>query len=249
LTACQDSDGDGVLPEDEVSGCTDEAATNFNPYATENDFTCIYIGSFQCGGLSTITFDGYTYDLVGIGNQCWFKENLRSETYLNGDSIPGNLDVIDWTNTNLGAQTIYGEGSSEVDTCSADEVANLATYGRLYNWYAVHDSRGLCPSGFHVPSDEDWNLLENALGGASVAGSVLKATFPEWNGTNASGFIALPGGFRYDYFSDEGENGYWWTSSISEYGAWARYLNFSFESVGRDIIDTRIGFSVRCVKD
>ena len=114
---------------------------------------------------TSMEYDGYTYDLVAIGDQCWFAENLRNEHYANGDAISGNLSGNDWISASYGegAQTIYGEGISEVGSGSEDEAANLAAYGRLYNWYAVDDARGLCPSGWHVPSDAEWMTLEMEL--------------------------------------------------------------------------------------
>jgi uncharacterized protein (TIGR02145 family) len=189
---------------------------------------------------------------VAIGTQCWFAENLRSDNYRNGDAIPGNLTDAQWTSTSSGAQTVYGEGSSTVYQGSSDEVANLATYGRLYNWYAVNDSRGLCPSGFHVPSDGEWTVLENALGGSAVAGTALKAASPAWDGTNSSGFSALPGGARgYDggYFYFQGYDGGWWSSSPSGTNAWWRNLLSGHSNVLRNDYYPRNGFSVRCVRD
>jgi uncharacterized protein (TIGR02145 family) len=247
-----DADNDGVCNCNEVLGCTDSSATNYSTTATEEDGSCTY-GPAQCGGAATVTFDGHTYALVAIGTQCWFAENLRSDNYRNGDAIPGNLSDAQWTSTSSGAQTVYGEGSSAVYDGSSDEVANLATYGRLYNWYAVNDSRGLCPSGFHVPSDGEWTVLETALGGWSVAGAALKASSPAWDGTNSSGFSALPGGFRETgdgNFYDQGYLGYWWSSSPSGTYAWYRYLFSGDSTVGRfSNYATRDGFSVRCVRD
>jgi len=234
-----------------VQGCTDANAANFNPLAVIEDGSCTY-GPAQCGGATTVTFDGHTYALVAIGTQCWFAENLRSDNYRNGDAIPGNLSDAQWTSTSSGAQTVYGEGSSTVYHGSSDEVANLATYGRLYNWYAVNDSRGLCPSGFHVPSDGEWTMLENALGGSSVAGTALKAPSPAWNGTNSSGFSALPGGVR-NYgsgtFYAQGGNGLWWSLSPIGTDAWSRLLSSDQSSVVRSSNSTRNGYSVRCVRD
>ena len=150
---------------------------------------------------------------------------------------------------------------------SSDEVANLATYGRLYNWYAVNDARGLCPVGFHVPTDSEWMTLEMALGMTSAQAnstgwrgtdqaSQLKASSNDslpWNGTNTSGFSALPGGLRgysngaFDYL---GDGGYWWSSSPSGSDAWYRYLNSGGSNVGRGYDGyVRYGFSVRCVRD
>jgi uncharacterized protein (TIGR02145 family) len=236
---CLDPDNDGVCAEDEVSGCTDSSATNFNPSATEDDGTCVLPGPAQCGGASTVTFDGHTYALVGIGTQCWFKENLRSDNYRNGDAIPGDLTNNQWKLTGSGAQA----------------AADLATYGRLYNWYAVNDARGLCPVGFHVPTDNEWTALENALGGSSVAGTALKSSAsdsPPWNGTNSSGFSALPGGFRSGIlgdFNNLGDFGKWWSSSPSGSFAWYRFLKSGNSNVFRDHDFVQSGFSVRCVRD
>ena len=243
-----------------VLGCTDSSATNFNPSAAIDDSSCLY-GPAQCSGLSTVTFDGHTYALVGIGTQCWFAENLRSDNYLNGDPIPGNLSDAQWTSTSSGAQTVYGEGTSTVYNGSSDEMANLATYGRLYNWYAVNDSRGLCPSGFHVPSDGEWMTLEMALGMTSSEanatgwrgtdqGTQMKTS--SWGGTNSSGFSALPVGTRdFDYgnFRDQGDVGCWWSSSPDGAGAWGRALHYGYSSVARGDSYVGYGFSVRCVRD
>jgi uncharacterized protein (TIGR02145 family) len=241
---CLDPDSDGVCAEDEVSGCTDSNATNFNPAATEDDGTCVLPGPAQCGGASTVTFDGHTYALVAIGTQCWFKENLRSDNYRNGDPIPGDLTNSQWASTGTGAQVVYN-----------NDPANLATYGRLYNWYAVNDARGLCPVGFHVPSDGEWAVLENALGGSSFAGAALKsssADSPTWDGSNTSGFSALPGGLRVNlngYFGLLGFSGYWWSSSPSGSVAWGRALSSGSSYVTRANDVVRFGFSVRCVRD
>jgi uncharacterized protein (TIGR02145 family) len=248
---CLDPDGDSVCAEDEVSGCTDSGASNFNPAATEADESCEYPGPVQCGGATTVTFDGHTYALVAIGTQCWFAENLRSDNYRNGDTIPGNLSDAQWTSTPAGAQAIYG-----------NDFDNLTSYGRLYNWYAVDDSRGLCPSGFHVPSDGEWMTLEMALGMTSSQansnghrgtdhGAQMKT--PWWGGTNSSGFSALPGGYRYDTgsYNTLGVGGTWWTSSLTLYGtvATVRSLEYGWSGVVKGGNDIGMGFSVRCVRD
>jgi uncharacterized protein (TIGR02145 family) len=248
------------------AGCTDPEAANFNPDAVIDDGSCAY-GPPECGGATTVTFDGYTYDLVAIGSQCWFAENLRTTTYANGDPIPGNLTDSEWTSTTSGATTVYGEGTSTVYDGSDDEVANLENYGRLYNWYAVDDSRGLCPSGWHVPTDGEWMTLEMELGMTSSEangtggrgtdqGAQMKSSAsdtPSWNGTNTSGFSALPGGLRNYYsgnFSDVGNYGYWWSASpVGASGAWSRGLYSDNDYVYRNSNYQRIGFSVRCVRD
>ena len=131
---------------------------------------------------------------------------------------------------------MYGEArcnnySPDIDAC--DEAQSLAEYGRLYNWYAVDDARGLCPSGWHVPTDGEWTDLENHItsqGFSGTEGTALKATYG-WNGggngTDDFGFSALPGGGRYyndGYFTLAGSVGHWWSSSPSGGSAWARYL-------------------------
>jgi uncharacterized protein (TIGR02145 family) len=194
-----------------------------------------------CSGAEVVRFDGYDYPTVAIGTQCWFKENLRSDNYRNGDAIPGNLTNDQWrTSTTSGAQAVYGNDAS-----------SLATYGRLYNWFAVNDARGLCPSGFHVPTDEEWKELEGTLGGTSAAGAAMKAT--SWGGTNSSGFSALPGGLRASGgggFGGQGDDGYWWSSSLDGAFAWYRFLFSGYSPVYRNLdLGPRYGFSVRCVRD
>jgi uncharacterized protein (TIGR02145 family) len=197
-----------------------------------------------------VRFDGYDYPTVVIGEQCWFKENLRSDHYRNGDAIPGNLTNARWTSTSSGAQAVYDNKPS-----------SLATYGRLYNWYAVNDARGLCPSGFHVPTDEEWMTLEMALGMTSSQansnkwrgtdqGSQMKTT--SWGGTNSSGFSALPGGLRNDDDGDvygQGYSGFWWSSSSYGADAWGSSLYSGDSNVRLNGYNTRNGYSVRCVRD
>jgi uncharacterized protein (TIGR02145 family) len=238
-----------------VLGCMDANALNFNSLAVIENGSCSY-GPAQCDGLSTVTFDGHTYALVGIGTQCWFAENLRTDKYRNGDPIPGNLSSSQWSNTTSGAQAVFNENSSY-----------LETYGRLYNWYAVSDPRGLCPSGWSVPSDESWRMLEIHLGmtveqshslywrgtdqGAQIKSSPLDN--PPWDGTNSSGFAALPGGYRGYYgggtFWWLGTNAVWWTSTSVGQQALNRLLDPAVNTIFRNTYDMNDGFSVRCLKD
>ena len=206
--------------------------------------------------------DGYNYSVVQIGDQCWFAENLRTTTYLNGDVIPAGLTDGDWSSTTSGATAVYGEDdgcdnySPDIDAC--DETQSLAEYGRLYNWYAVDDARGLCPSGWHVPTDEEWTDLEDfisAQGFSGTEGTALKSTYG-WsnsgNGTDDFGFSALPGGLRNGssgYSDVAGDYGYWWSSSPSGGNAWYRYLNGYFPDIYQDSVNPRSGFSVRCLRD
>ena len=211
---------------------------------------------WSCG--DPLEYQGYNYETVQIGYQCWFAENLRSENYENGDAIPSNLDDSDWQNTTSGAVAVYGEGNggcvnSSPDGDACDEVWSLNEYGRLYNWHAVDDARGLCPSGWHVPSNAEWTVMIDELGGHDVAGGKMKTTFG-WNGgsngSNSSGFSGLPGGLRDDNgsFGDSGTNGDWWSSSSNAPYSWARFL-YVHESVGHYVSNQSYGFSIRCIQD
>ena len=214
-------------------------------------------GPFECGDL-LFHFD-HSYETVQIGGQCWFAENLRSVNYANGDDIPSSLTDSQWNNADYGGTTIYGEDSGcsdyspDIDSC--DPVVALQVYGRLYNWYAVNDERGLCPSGWHVPSEGEWYDLVSQFGGNSSAGEELKSTYG-WSfsgqGTNESGFNGMPGGKRQDgsgYFSSAGDIGGWWTAT--PYSSLARYSELKFNSGGvtNSYADRETGFSVRCVQD
>jgi uncharacterized protein (TIGR02145 family) len=224
----------------DCQGCTDPAAENYDPSATEDDGSCTFAST-----CAPVTFDGYAYEVVPIGTQCWFAENLRSDNYRNGDAIPGDLSGTQWAGATSGAQAIY-----------LNDASRLAAYGRLYNWYAVDDARGLCPTGWHMPTDAEWTTLSDFLGGEDVAGHAMKSSpsdAPSWNGSNTSGFSALSGGNRHYFngnFSNEGSNGYWWSSSPNgSNSAWCRLLLSTADFVLRSHIDLRNGCSVRCVRD
>jgi len=238
-------------------GCTDPTADNYDPYAIENDGSCF--GGHPCANELTETFDGYTYDLVVIGDQCWFAENLRTEHYTNGDSIPGNLTNAQWQATNEGAQAYYD-----------NDLELLDLYGRLYNWYSVEDGRGLCPNGWHVPSDEDWMILEIELGmSESEANSMgqrgtdegvqTKASSvgnPPWDGSNISGFTMLPGGYRQGAYGIGttaylGSYGYCWSSTPGYTNGYIRTWISNVNTISRDLYPDgpRVGVSIRCIKD
>ena len=255
-----DFDFDGVY--DSVDLCTDEGACNYLSNPTE---ACLYLDAIgacggdcaedtdgdgvcdefygPCQGQSTVTYQDYTYDLVAIGEQCWFAENLRNEYYANGDAIPGELSDSLWNVTSYGAQAIYNNDTS-----------NLAVYGRLYSWYAVDDSRGVCPIGWHVPTDVEYTVLTDYLGGQNVAGDALKSAptdSPSWNGTNESGFSALAAGYRFPWgsFHQAGVHTDIWTSTLnSSVSSWARII-WGHSAVSREAFDKDFGFSVRCIKD
>jgi uncharacterized protein (TIGR02145 family) len=200
--------------------------------------------AFSCG--EPVDYDIYSYATVQIGDQCWFQENLRSEHYLNGDLIPGDLSNSIWSSTSAGAQAHFN-----------NDAANLSAYGRLYNWYAVDDARGLCPSGWHVPSDDEYTTLTDFLGGASIAGGKMKEAgtahwnFPNSGADNSSGFSGLGHGFRTTSgsFSSWFNVGDFWSSSPSGGSAWYRVLFSNSADVSRSSGNRNYGFAVRCTRD
>jgi uncharacterized protein (TIGR02145 family) len=193
--------------------------------------------------------DGNVYKTITIGKQTWMAENLRTTKYRNGEAIPEIIDNTAWW-INTGAYCNY-KNTRNTDT--------IATYGRLYNWFAVTDSRNIAPPGWHVPTDADWTTLTTYLGGESVAGGKLKETgtthwhSPNAGATNETGFTALPGGFRdgsIGTFDGIGYSPYWWSSTESDsYVAWVRYIFYDISDVGRGYLYENFGFSVRCIKD
>ena len=232
-------------------GCTDPLAENYNDFADTDDGSCFY--PWACG--DPLEYQGYDYQTVQIGEQCWFAENLRSENYANGDAIPADLTNNEWMSTTSGATAVYEESTS-----------HLETYGRLYNWYAVNDVRSLCTSGWSVPTDEEWKTMEMALGMDEMAanglgyrgtdqGTQLKASpsdSPSWNGSNSSGFSGEAGGWRSSNdgtFGQGEDRGHWWSSSPNGDFAWNRFLDSDSEGVYREYSGRNPGFSVRCIKD
>ena len=222
----------------QVQGCTDAAAVNYNPAANTDD------GS--CSSCSSIEFDGHTYSAVEIGDQCWFAENLRTTVYADGSAIPEVTDDATWSGLSTGARSDYDNAAY-----------NALNYGRLYNGYAVTNGSGLCPSGWHVPTDGEWTALETYLGAnghSGAEGTALKSTtgwYDNGNGTDNFGFSALPGGFRVfnGGFNGAGDNGNWWSSSPSGGNALYRFLLANSPGVGRNDLNPRYGFSVRCLRD
>ena len=201
--------------------------------------------SWKCG--DPLNYQGYEYATVLIGEQCWFAENLQTTKYRNAEVIRQDF-----------SEKLPGRDLLGVTTSSAmGFYDDYKTYGGLYNWYAVNDTRGLCPSGWHVPSDGEWNVMTDHIGGASIAGRQIKAErgwYYAGNGTNSTGFSGLPGGA---FYSETGTGiwsgiklaGYWWSSTPHGSEAWSRYMHYVNASVDRDVHDKRNGFSVRCIKD
>ena len=179
---------------------------------------------------------------IKIGTQDWTTKNLDVSTYRNGDAIPEVKDKKAWSKLTTGAWCYYEK-----------KTENGITYGKLYNWYAVNDWRGLAPAGYHIPTDAEWTTLTNYLGNESD--KQLKST-SGWNnlgnGTNASGFAGLPGGFRnYDgTFDGVSDYGYWWScTERNTANALGRHLLFNGSVVYRDFDSKVSGFYVRCLRD
>ncbi|MCF8379684.1 MAG: hypothetical protein K9H49_08920 [Bacteroidales bacterium] len=209
----------------------------------------IIVGSLESGTVKD--YDGNIYRTVVIGNQEWMAENLKVTNYKDGTSITNITDPIAWFQLTTPAYCWYNN----------DPASNKDTYGALYNWYTVNTGK-LAPAGWHVPTDEEWTELTDYLGGVDIAGAKLKEAgtshwlSPNAGVTNASGFTALPGGYRgYNgEFKDIGSEGIWWSSSVYLYSpgnlmplyrAMASYQNY----VDRFVLDKVAGFSVRCVRD
>ena len=197
---------------------------------------------------SAVDYDGNSYETVQIGDQLWMAENLKTTHYNNGDEIPNITNNGDWVSLSTGAYCDYDNNPTNSDT-----------YGRLYNWYAVDDARGICPEGWHVPTDEEFTVLTDYLDGTSVAGGKMKEAGTEhWNSpntgaTNESGFTGLPAGYRHvnsGYYYSMGYLGYFWSSSeSSSSNAWYRKLHYNSSNVYRNSDYERHGISVRCAGD
>jgi uncharacterized protein (TIGR02145 family) len=209
-----------------------------------------------CGTLTDI--DDNTYQAIKIGNQWWMAENLKVTHYRNGDAIPNITNNTDWNALSTGAYCEYN-----------DDINNLGTYGRLYNWFAVNDSRNIAPAGWHVPSDAEWKQLEMYLGmsqteadatgtrGIDVGGKLKEIGTTHWldpntGATNESGFTGLPGGYRYGngYYGGIGRYVYYWSATEGyDGGIWDRGLSYNISGVGRYSDIKQNGNPVRCVKD
>lgn len=196
---------------------------------------------------TVMDIDGNVYQTIKIGNQWWMAENLKAIRYRNGEALPNVTGNSNWDNLSTGAYCNYDNNITYVET-----------YGRLYNGYAVNDSRNIAPVGWHIPSDAEWQILVDFLGGTSVAGGKLKeADTTHWNSpntdaTNESGFSALPGGWRVHSggFTNIGLVASFWSSKEDNSNSlWSLHL-YNFQSdVGHMDFIKRNGFSVRCIKD
>ena len=218
--------------------------------------------SFTTAAASTNTvtdIDGNVYQTVTIGTQVWMKENLRVTHYRNGDPVPRVSDQTQWANTFTGAYCEYN-----------NSVPDAITYGRLYNWSAVNDSRNIAPLGWHVATDQDWKTLEVFLGmsysdadmtggnrGTDQGGKLKETGTAHWvspnaGATNASGFTALPAGFRNSSgsFSSLNYSGSFWTATLdANENPISRRVSYNSTQVSRLADIAFVGYSVRCVKN
>jgi uncharacterized protein (TIGR02145 family) len=233
--------------------------------AIKTDFVTSYIiNATPCPGSPTVTdIDGNVYNTVLIGDQCWMRENLKTTRYNNGASIPYVYSTNSWSSLTTGAYVWNQTSFTWKDK-----------YGALYNWFAVVDANGLCPTGWHVPTKNEWDILTNYIGGnISVRGTKLKSCrqvdsplggdciaplHPRWdfsanqNGLDDYGFSGLPGGYRNQFgnFTAPGQRGYWWTSSENPpSGVWAVVLKNNTGNVEEESSNKKSGYSIRCLMD
>ncbi len=214
--------------------------------------------STLCGSPFVDPRDNNEYQTVQIANQCWMVENLRYLPSVVGSSTGSPIHSHYY---------VYGYNGSDVNVAKSSE--NYSIYGVLYNWpaamnYAISSNsnpsgvQGVCPEGWHLPSDVEWTQLTNNYGSLNAAGGKLKEAGTEhWNepnvgANNESGFTALPGGYRNNAgeFDFIGQQAYWWTTTeaFSE-NSWNRYIFYNYANAYRNNVSKEFGFSVRCVRN
>jgi uncharacterized protein (TIGR02145 family) len=202
----------------------------------------LIIGSELFAQNTVTDIDGNIYQTIVINNKVWMQDNLKTSHYRNGALIPTGLSNQAWQLTFNGACADYN-----------NDITNSSIYGKLYNWYSIADPSGLCPSGWHVSNESDWNdllifidpnanLLCNSCQQSGFAGGVLK---------NSSGWNGLFGGSRQNTtYAGLGTGGFWWSSnSFSTSDAFVRLLGYNYNSIGKNFGSKYLGFSVRCVYD
>jgi uncharacterized protein (TIGR02145 family) len=226
-----------------TSTCVDNPNINFKSIGTP-------IGKF---GDCIKDIEGNTYKTAVIGSQTWMAENLKTSKYNDGTQIPNIKDSIEWSKLTIGAWCIYN-----------NDVTNNAKYGKLYNWYVVspttNGNKNVCPTGWHVPSDAEWDVLDNDyLGNDAIAGGKMKEvgntnwSSPNIEATNTSLFTGLPGGGRsfngVDY-GFIGKYGIWWSSSEHPTNnAGIRILHFGGKDSDESYRNRGGASSIRCLKD
>lgn len=234
--------------------CKKENKEFFKSFANEVITGKSTSGAGNGGKFGTMKdIDGNIYKTVAIGNQIWMAENLKVVRYRNGDSIAYVPNGTDWTNSSTGAWSYY-----------KNDFAVGQFYGKLYNWYAVNDYRGLAPKGWHVASDEEWNTLTTFLEGVTLAGGHLKSTgiyelgtglwlSPNYGALDDVRFSGLPGGNR-QWTGGDGNNinavTYWWSSSSYDTdNAYCRSLSYASTMIYSNTNPKKDGNYIRCIKD
>ncbi|MFN5619669.1 MAG: FISUMP domain-containing protein, partial [Flavobacteriales bacterium] len=233
--------------------CTFSRLVNANSPTAITGHTCgalqVHNSALNYGSMTDQ--EGNVYKTIIIGNQEWMAENLKTSKYNNGENIPSITSNSIWSGLTTGATCWYNNDSATYN----------CPYGKLYNWYSVVDNRKLCPTGWHIPSEPEWTILSNNLGGASISGGKLKSAgtqyWPNPNaaGTNISGFSGIPGGYRINNsgtFFNFANVGFWWSSTQPNgQSALYYYLIASSNSLTSFSFDggRTAGYSVRCIRD
>ena len=258
--------GDQMTIVPGVSAANAVSASNYGSVLLPGNTTCLdsFIAVSGCNGADSLLYNGAYYQLVEIGGQCWFAENLATTQYNDGADIPSVTGFTAWGALTTPAYCWYNNNAGLISSWLNGKM------GALYNAYAV-ETNNVCPSGWHVPSDCEWMYLEDHLGlgvseqmlagwrGASVnlAGQLKEVTgwtSPNAGANNSSGFSAIPAGIRMGTasatFAGINNYSYWWTSSSSaSSNFWTRSMYYSEQNVERAGVAKRAGYSVRCVKD
>jgi uncharacterized protein (TIGR02145 family) len=235
---------DGSCITIRVAGCTNTQATNYDEAANFDDGSCDVANS-PCDGYAAIFYDSHSYPIVEVGDQCWFKENLRSESLNNGLSLPFTQDYGSWSQWT-------SPGYSAFPNLAASQ-----EFGFLYNWYFAASPQA-CPIGWHVPEDYDFEILLSVAGGAEIAGGSLKSTTYHWNqpnigATNSTGYAALPCGMiSHCYWcggSQLGDEAHFWTVTHDGQTGSHVFIQKSSSQVFNSPSPFNSGFSIRCVKN
>jgi uncharacterized protein (TIGR02145 family) len=218
---------------------------NFTKSLTGYIFIAITLMISSCSG-GVKDKDGNIYKTFKIGSQVWMAENLNVSRFRNGDTIPEVKSPDEWA--------YLGKTGKPAWCIQENNTENGKRYGKLYNWYAVTDPRGLAPKGWHVPSDEEWTTLTNAMGGEVFAALKMRTTgyTKAGEGSSENGFLGLPAGgcTGRGSFYGLGSQSLWWASTeVTSSSAWCRLLNYVNSNFFSVNYEKDYGFSVRCIKD